>query len=36
VETRFKLPAETVDTLIGAGRDALRANTTYRAFLGSL
>ena len=36
VPTRFKLPAESVDTLIEAGRDAVRANTTYRAFLGSL
>ena len=36
VETRFKLPAETVDTLISAGRDAMQANATYRAFLGSL
>ena len=36
VPTRFKLPAESVDTLIAAGRDAVRANTTYRAFLGSL
>lgn len=36
VPTRFKLPAEQVDLLIGAGRDAVRANPTFRAFLGSL
>jgi len=35
VPTRFKLPAETVDALIDAGKDALRANMTYRTFLAS-
>jgi NTE family protein len=36
VRTSFKLPADTVDTLIAAGREALKANPTYRAFLASL
>jgi NTE family protein len=36
VKTSFRLPPETVDTLIAAGRDALRANTTYATFLKSL
>ncbi len=36
IATRFKLPAAAVDELIAAGGDALRANPTYRAFLGSL
>jgi NTE family protein len=36
VETSFRLPAETVDTIIAAGRDALRANPVYAAFLKSL
>ena len=35
VDTRFKLPAEQVDAVIAAGRDALRANPTYREFLGA-
>jgi len=33
VETRFKLPVETVDALIAAGGESLAANPTYRAFL---
>jgi predicted acylesterase/phospholipase RssA len=33
VETRFKLPIETVDDLIAAGGEALAASPTYRAFL---
>lgn len=36
VKTRFKLPPGQVDLLIAAGRDAVRNNTTYRAFVGSL
>jgi NTE family protein len=36
VPTSFRLPEETVDTVIAAGRDALRANPTYTAFLKSL
>jgi len=36
VETRFMLPPEQVDLLIDAGRDALKNNTTFHAFLGSL
>jgi NTE family protein len=36
VKTSFRLPPETVDTLIAAGRDALRANTTFTTFLKSL
>jgi hypothetical protein len=36
VDTRFKLPAEQVDALIVAGRDALRANPTFREFLKGL
>jgi len=36
VETRFKLPPDQVDLLISAGRDALRNNVTFRAFLSSL
>jgi NTE family protein len=36
VETRFKLPAEQVDMVIAAGRDALHANTKFRAFLQSV
>lgn len=36
VPTRLKLPAEQVDLLIGAGRDAVRGNPTFRAFVGSL
>src|SRR5215813_1235931 len=36
VKTSFRLPPETVDAVIAAGRDALRANPTYAAFLKSL
>ncbi len=36
VPTRFKLPPEQVDALIGAGGDALRANPLFQNFLGSL
>jgi NTE family protein len=36
VETRFKLPPEQVDMVIAAGRDALHANTKFRAFLQSV
>jgi NTE family protein len=36
VPTRFRLPPEQVDSVISAGRDALRSNPTFRAFVGSL
>jgi NTE family protein len=36
VPTRFRLPPEQVDSVISAGRDALRANPTFRAFAASL
>lgn len=36
IETRFKLPADQVDMLINAGRDALKANVVFRSFLKSL
>lgn len=36
VETRFRLPPDQVNLLITAGRDALQANPTFRAFLASL
>jgi NTE family protein len=36
VPTRFRLPPEQVDSVISAGRNALRANPTFRAFAGSL
>jgi NTE family protein len=36
VPTRLHLPQRTVDDVIGAGRDALMANPTFRAFLKSL
>jgi NTE family protein len=36
VRTSFRLPPDTVDSVISAGRDALRANPTYSAFLKSL
>jgi NTE family protein len=36
IETRFKLPADQVDTLIAAGRDALHANSRFRDFLKSV
>lgn len=36
IKTSFKLSPEEVDTVIAAGRDALRANQVYRSFLSSL
>jgi NTE family protein len=36
VETRLKLPPEQIDLLIAAGRDALKNNDMFRAFLGTL
>jgi NTE family protein len=36
VETRLRLPADQVDMLITAGRDALKTNTVFRSFLNSL
>ena len=33
VDTRLKLPADQVDAVIAAGRDALRVNPTFRDFL---
>jgi NTE family protein len=36
VQTTFRLPPDTVDTVIAAGRDVLRTNPTYAAFLKSL
>ena len=36
VETRFKLPVAQVDMVVAAGRDALNANTKFRAFVRSL
>ena len=36
VETSLKLPADQVEMLIAAGRDALKTNTAFRQFLGSL
>jgi NTE family protein len=33
IETRFKLPVETVDELIASGGEALSLHPTYRAFL---
>ena len=36
VETRFKLPADQIDMLIAAGRDALNTNAKFRAFVNSL
>ena len=36
VETRFRLPPQQVDMLIDAGRDALKTNVVFRAFLKSL
>ena len=36
VPTSFRLPPETVDAVIAAGRESLRANPTYAAFLKSL
>lgn len=36
VPTRFKLPAEQVDLLIGAGADAMRGNAEFRDFVGAV
>jgi NTE family protein len=36
VKTSFRLSPDTVDAIIEAGRDALRVNPTYKAFLSSL
>jgi NTE family protein len=36
VDTRFKLPTDQVDMVIEAGRDALRVNPGFRAFLNSV
>ena len=36
VETRFQLPPDQIDMLITAGRDALSANSKFRAFVASL
>ena len=33
IPTRFKMSPQTVELVIGAARDALRANATFRAFL---
>ena len=36
IPTRFRLSREDVQTLIAAGQDGLRTNSTFQAFLGSL
>ncbi len=36
VPSRFKLPADQVDALIGAGGDALRGNPVFQEFLASV
>ena len=36
IPTRFRLPAEQVDSVIAAGRDVLRGNPAFRAFAGSM
>jgi NTE family protein len=36
VDTRLKLPRQEVDAVVAAGRDALRANPTFREFLKGL
>lgn len=36
IPTRFRLPPEEVDNVIGAGGDALRASPAFRGFLASL
>jgi NTE family protein len=36
VPTRFRLPPEQVDNVIAAGRDTLKINPAFRAFIGSL
>jgi NTE family protein len=35
IPTRFKMAPDTVEQVIGAARDALRANATFQAFLAS-
>jgi NTE family protein len=36
IPTRLKLEREEVDKVVAAGRDALRSNPTFRAFLSNL
>jgi NTE family protein len=36
VETAFKLPPDQVELLIAAGRDALKGNSVFNSFLGSI
>ena len=36
IPTRFRLSQQDVERLISAGQDALRSNTTFRAFLSSI
>jgi NTE family protein len=36
IETRLKLPADQVELLIAAGRDALQANPVFRSFMSSM
>ena len=36
IPTRFRLPPESVDLLINAGREAVRNSAPFRAFIGSL
>ena len=36
VQTRFRLPPDQVEMLIAAGHDALKTNSVFRSFLGSL
>jgi NTE family protein len=36
VQTNLRLPPGQIDMLIAAGRDALKSNTVFRGFLGSL
>ena len=36
ISEAVSLPPQQVDMLIDAGRDALKGNSTFRAFLGSL
>lgn len=35
IPTRFQLPVEQIDAVVAAGRDALRVNSTFRAFRAS-
>jgi hypothetical protein len=35
IPTRFKMAPETVELVIEAGRDAVRTNSTFQAFLSS-